>query len=58
MYFISNSKFEVRDKKIFSCKRKKNYNNNNTYIHKMIVFYISVTSEIICPWCDKMLAYT
>ncbi len=54
VYLISNSKFKVRDKKIVYCK-----NNNNTYIHKINVFDISVTSEIMAmPRCDKMLAYT
>ncbi len=43
VYLISNRKFKVSDKKIISCK--KNY--NNTYIHKIIVFDISVTSEMM-----------
>jgi len=40
---ISNSKFKVSDKKIISCKK----NNNNTYVHKIIVFDFSVTSEMM-----------
>ncbi len=43
MYLISNSKFKVRDKKIIDYF--KNY--NNTYIHKIIVFDFSVTSEMM-----------
>ncbi len=41
VYLISNSKFKVRDKKIIY------YKNYNPYIHKIIVFDISVTSEIM-----------
>ncbi len=43
VYLISNRKFKVRDKKIIDYL--KNY--NNTYIHKIIVFDFSVTSEMM-----------
>ncbi len=42
VYLISNCKFKVRDKKIIYCKK-----NYNAYIHQIIVFDISVTSEFM-----------
>ncbi len=55
VYLISYCKFKVIDKKIIPCLKK----NKNTYMHKIIVFDISVTSEMMAtPLCGKMLAYT